>query len=376
VIATAATAAVLALASGAVAAGPTVADTPQKMPTFNGGVYAMAYDGNTIYVGGSFTSVNWAGKKATRSGLAAINAQTGALLPWAPMADGKVEAIATDQATHRVYVAGAFARINGTARDSLAGINGATGALTTFKHSVSGIPQALAVGHDRLYVGGNFAEVDGKARSDLAAFTLTTGALDTTWVPTANDVVYSIVSDTNRIYLGGRFQQINGVKGTAKLAAVSPDTGVRDATFKPSVAILVYNIALGPTGIYAAEGGQGGRAIAYSTTGAIQWTFTTDGDVAALTYLNGVLYVGGHFDHACKSALTGVHGFCIDGSFSRIKLAAVDGSTGALEPWNPIGNGVHGVFAMASNSTLGSVDAGGEFTALRGVSHGRFAQFH
>ncbi len=85
--------------------------------------------------------------------------------------------------------------------------------------------------------------------------------------------------------------------------------------------------------------------------------------------------MGGHFDHACADTNTGVHGVCLDGSVSRVKLAAVDGSNGALEPWNPSGNGVHGVFTMASNVSLGTVAAGGEFTTLKGVSHGRFAQF-
>jgi hypothetical protein len=374
-VAAAATAAVLAIASGAQAAVPTVAQAPQKMPTFNGGVYAMAYDGNTIYLGGSFTQVNSAGQKWNRAGLAAVNATTGALLPWAPTSNGEIDAMAVDPSTHDVYIGGAFSTIDGTSRDSLAEIS-STGVLGTFKHSVSGAPEALAVGHGLLYLGGHFTSVDSKVRGNLAAFTLSTGALSTAWAPTADDVVYAITPDTSRVYIGGKFHKINGISGTAKLAAVNPTTGVRDATFKPSVAILIYAIALGPDGIFAAEGGQGGRAISYSSTGAPIWTFTTDGDVHALAYLNGVLYVGGHFDNACKDAVTGLHGLCIDGSNPRVKLAAVDASTGTLTDWNPTGNGIHGVFTMASSTTLESVAAGGEFTTIQGVSRGRFAQFH
>ena len=375
-VAAAATVAILAIATSAQAAVTTASATPQKMPTFNGGVYAMAYDGNTIYVGGSFTQVNSASTKSARGGLAAINAQTGALLPWAPKVNGKVDAMAVDPATHGVYIGGAFSTVNGTGRDSLAEINGATGALDAFKHTISGSPEALSVGHGLLYLGGQFSSVDSKTRANLAAFTLSTGVLSTTWAPTADDVVYAITSDTNRIYLGGKFHKINSISSTSKLAAVSPTTGARDATFMPSLQILVYAIAIGPNGIFAAEGGQGGRAIEYSTTGAPIWTFTTDGDAHALAYLNGVLYVGGHFDHACKSAVTGVKGLCIDGSFPRVKLAAVDATNGALLPWNPTGNGIHGVFAMAANPTLGTVAASGEFTTIQGVSRGRFAQFH
>lgn len=372
----AAAAAALTLSGTAYAVTPTISQASQKMPTFNGGVYASVYLGNTIYVGGSFTSVTWSGKKSVRSDLAAIDAQTGALLPWAPTADGTVLALTADATSGTVYAGGDFADIDGTKRDSLAGISASTGNLTAFKHSVAGVPRALAVGHGLLYLGGHFSSVDTSARTNLAAFSLTTGALSTAWAPTADDVVMSLLSDTNRIYIGGKFHKINNVSGTAKLAAVSPATAVRDATFKPSVAVLVYAIAAGPNGVFAAEGGQGGRAIEYSSTGAIQWTFTTDGDIQALAYLNGVLYTGGHYDNACKSASTGVKGFCNDGAIPRVKFAAVDATTGTLTDWNPAGNGVHGVFTMVADASLGTVAAGGEFTALGGASRGRFAQFH
>jgi hypothetical protein len=362
-------------AATAYAVGSPVSDVAQKMPTFNGGVYASAYLGNTIYVGGSFTSVSWSGKKYARGGLAAMNAQTGALLSWAPDVNDKVLALAADAADGVVYAAGDFTTVNGTSRDSLAGIDATSGALTSFKHSVSGEPRALAVGHGLLYVGGRITQVDGHARADLAAFTLASGALSAAWAPTADDTVYALTSDTSRIYIGGKFHQIDGISGTGKLAAVTPDTGARDASFKPSVSVMVYSVALGPSSVFAAEGGQGGRAVAYSTSGAAQWQLTTDGDIQALAYLGGVVYTGGHYDNACKSASTGTHGFCNDGSVSRVKLAAVDASNGQLTDWNPTANGVHGVFTLAANPTLGTVAAGGEFTTIGGQSRGRFAQF-
>jgi hypothetical protein len=317
----------------------------------------------------------WSGKKSTRNGLAAFNAQTGALLPWDPAANGKVTSLATDPATQTVYVGGDFGTIDGTTRDALAALDATTGDLRTFKHTVAGSPRSLAVGHGLLYVGGHLTAVDSQARTNLAAFTLATGALSTAWAPTADDTVYTVVSDTNRIYIGGKFHKINGIAGTAKLAAVSVDAAVRDPAFRPSLLVLVRAAAIGPNGVFAAEGGQGGRVVAYSTTGAPQWTFTTDGDVQALAYLDGNVYAGGHFDNACKDDNTGVHGFCKDGATSRVKLAAVDGSTGLLSDWDPHANGVHGVFTMAANATLGTVAVGGEFTAVGGTSRGRFVQF-
>ena len=367
--------AVLSLTTGADATGVAVSSTPQKMPTFNGGVYAMAYDGSTIYVGGSFTQANYASKKWSRGGLAAINAQTGALLPWAPTANGQIKAIAVDTATHNVYVGGAFTTINGTARSSLAEI-GPDGTLAAFTHTLSGTPQVLTVGDGLLYLGGHFTAVDSVARSNLAAFSLASGALSTAWAPAADDAVAAIVLDSDRLYLAGKFRKINSVSGSGKLVAVSPTTGALDPAFKPTVPIAIYALAVGPGGVYAAEGGSGGRAVDYTTAGAAVWTLTTDGDAQAITYFNGVVYVGGHFDNACKSALTGTQGHCTDGSVPRVKLAAADASTGALLDWNPSANGVHGVFTMAASVTLGTVAAGGEFTTVQGVSRGRFAQFH
>ncbi len=375
-VASASTVAVLALASGAQAATATISPLAQKMPTFNGGVYAMAYDGSTLYVGGSFTSVNSAGKKWTRTGLAAINASTGALLPWAPTANGKVAAMAVDPATHGVYVAGAFTLINGSKRDSLAEINGATGVLDAFKHGVTGSPYTLAVGHGRPYLGGHFTAVDTATRTNLAAFSLATGALDTGLAPSSDDVVYALYSDTSRIYIGGKFHKINGASGTSKIAAVDPATAIPVAAFKSTLDVIVYGIAVSPNAVYVGIGGTGGRAIAMNTAGVPQWTFQTDGDVQAIAYLNGVLYVGGHYDNACVDTNVAAHGVCLDGHTSRVKLSAVDAATGALTDWNPVGNGIQGVFAMAANPTLGTVAAGGEFTTIGGVSRGRFAQFH
>jgi hypothetical protein len=373
----AATAAMLAIVSAAQAAvPPTVNEVPQKMPTFNGGIYAMAYDGNTIYVGGKFTQVNYSGQKWNRGGLAAIDASTGALLPWAPTANGEIDAMAVDLATHNVYVAGAFTMINTTKRDSLAEINGSSGAVGPFKHSIFGAPEALAIAHGLIYLGGHITQVDGAVRANLAAFSLSSGALSNNWAPTTDDIVYSIMPDNGRIYIGGKFHKINGISGSGKLAAVDPFTGVRDSAFKPVVSIIVYAIALTPGGIVAAEGGQGGRAIEYSSAGTPIWTFTSDGDVHAVAYLGGILYIGGHFDNACVSSTTGTHGTCVDGSLPRVKFAAVDASSGTLTDWDPTGNGVHGVFTMLSNTSLGTIAAGGEFTTVGGVSRGRFAQFH
>ncbi|HEX8627710.1 MAG TPA: PQQ-binding-like beta-propeller repeat protein [Catenuloplanes sp.] len=351
-----------------------VTATPDKTATFNGTVWASAYLGDTIYLGGDFTSALVAGVPKTRNRLAAIDARTGELLPWAPPANARVKAIAVSGTS--VYVAGDFSTIAGVKRDSLARVDASSGTLQAgFKHSIYGKPYALSAGNGRLYLGGAITAVNGQARTRLAAFDLLTGALDTTWKPTADDQVESLAATAGRVYLGGKFHKINGVSGSSRIAAVSPTSGKLDATFKPKASVIAFAVTPMGSGVIAVHGGQGGRAVSYDSAGATRWTTTFDGDPQAVTVLGGSVYVGGHFDNACNSNRTGDQGVCLDGAVPRVKLAALDVADGTLQPWTAHGNGVVGVLTMAVNATLGKVAAGGAFTTINGATQKRFAQF-
>jgi hypothetical protein len=350
-----------------------VSSTPASTPTFNGTVWATAHAGNTIYVGGDFTAAIVGGKSYARSRLAAINANTGALLSWAPAADAQVKALATSGGS--VYAAGQFATINGVKRDSLARIDGTSGALhATFKHSISGKPYALAAGSGRLYLGGAITAVNGQTRTRLAAFNLSTGALDGTWKPTADDQVESLAATSSRIYIGGKFHKISSVSGTARLAAVSPSSGKVDSGFKPKAEYISFGVAVSSSTVYAAHGGPGGRAVAYDLTGAKKWTLTMDGDPQAVAVLGGTVYIGGHFDNVCKSARTGDQGACLDGNIKRVKLVAAD-TDGTVLSWTANGNGVTGVHTLSAHAGSGQLAAGGAFTTINGASQKRFALF-
>ncbi|WP_432832299.1 hypothetical protein [Dactylosporangium sp. CA-092794] len=361
------------LLTGGTASAATVQKSPLRAPEFDGAVYATAYLGDTVYVGGSFGNAIVAGRSYPRGRLAAFNARTGALLDWAPSADDTVRALAADG--NAVYMAGDFQRVSGARRDSLARLDATTGAVDAFSHAVAGSPLALGVGGGRLYVAGRFTGIDAARRTNLAAFDVATGALDARWTPTADDAVEALAVTADRVYLAGSFHRTDDVANSLRLTAVDPVTGALDRGFLPRPPAIVFAVAVGADGtVYAGMGGQGGRAVAYTPGGKVRWTRVFDGDVQAVAALGGVAYLGGHFDKACKTPNNGSQGTCTDGSVPRVKLAAVDAS-GRLLDWAPQANGIAGVRALTAAGTLHQLTAGGEFTMVGGSSRKRLAVF-
>ena len=371
-----AAAAILTVTLVVTAAAPAVAVTgrARTAPMFNGSVFAVALRGSTVFVGGSFTTAVAGGRVFVRQRLAAFDIRTGELLDWSPATDGTVRAlVATDDS---VFAAGDFHHVGRYPRDSLVRL-GLTGSTVDpgFDHALAGTPYALTVANDRLYLGGGFTDVDGYPRGNLAAFGLTDGHLDPGWQPWADNTVHALAVSGPTVYLGGAFHHIDGVHGTLRMAAVNGVSGLVDPLFLPRPPAEVRALAVDGASVYAATGGVGGRALAYSYAGLPRWQRVFDGDLAAIAVDRGTAYIGGHFDSACLTSSNGVHGACTDGSLPRVKLAAADALTGRLMPWAPQANGVIGVRVLSVNRKGGTLEAGGDFTMIGGLDRRRFATF-
>jgi hypothetical protein len=354
-------------------ATPASAATPSAtaMATWmtNGTVYAVAYAGGAVYLGGSFTAVRATNKSTTpvtRNNLAAFSASTGALLPWNPNAGGLVRAIAVGP-TGTVYVGGQFSTVAGQSRRNVAAVTGDTGALTSWRPKPDALIRAIDLSPDgtTVYLGGNFATVSGVARVGAAAVSASTGAVVTGWRADVSGAlpgdfvnVTTIDATDTTVYLGGTFTAINGLdRGDA--GAVTAATGAV-TSWKPKVGVTVLGIAHDASHVFVVGRGGGGFLRAFNTTSGSQlWSSAANGDVQAVTVRGSELYVGGHFT-TVKSV-------------TRNHLAALDTATGSVLGWDPGVDGDLGVEAIATDA--GHVAAGGLFTFIGGRSQQDFAQF-
>ncbi len=116
---------------------PTVACArSDSTPAYNtwvtsGAVHAMVNYNGIVYIGGSFNKVGpVGGPMQTRNHIAAIDADTGRATAWNPNANGIIYSLAISGNT--VYVGGTFTSIGGQTRNSIAALDATTGAATAW----------------------------------------------------------------------------------------------------------------------------------------------------------------------------------------------------------------------------------------------------
>ena len=223
-------------------------------PKVAGAVLAIAPDGSGgWYIGGSFNAVGG----LPRAGLAHVRADR-TVAPWNPNVSGgantyRVEAIALSGNT--VYIGGDFSTMGGLQRKNLAALNGTTAAVTSWNPGTDSTVHALAVSGQVVYVGGEFDLISGQSRSRIAALDATTAAA-TAWDPNAtssgvDNYVAALVVSGNLVYAAGNYQGIGG-QVRRSLAALDATTGLATA-WNPgaSVTYQVMSLAVSGSVVYA-----------------------------------------------------------------------------------------------------------------------------
>ncbi|RME89794.1 MAG: hypothetical protein D6767_07870 [Candidatus Hydrogenedentota bacterium] len=336
-------------------------------PSANGDVYKIIVSGSTVYIGGAFTEISG----VSRSALAAVDT-SGNVLSWNPqvgITSGSPIVFVLLASGNTIYVGGIFSTINGQSRNNLAAVD-TSGNLLSFNPNLDNAVYALAISGTTLYVGGDFTTVGGGSttRNKLAAFDTSTGNI-TGWNPNANARVSALAVVGSNIYVGGQFTSI-GVQTRKRLAAVDASGAVK--AWNPEMDNNVYTLtAIGNTlyvgGKFQNVGCASGcdiipqisrnyvAAFDTSTNTLLSWNPNTNNQVNVLASSSTAVYAGGFF--------TGV------ASQTRNYLAAVS-TDGTILSWNPDVTGSEIKALLASNSTI---YVGGTFSQVGGTTRNNLA---
>ena len=371
-LATLSAALTLVIAPGAHAADYSSSPRTTTWSPTDGRVYAIERIGNTVYIGGTFTTLRNPAGTATvaRARLAAFDADTGALLPWNPGADADVRALQASTDGTGLFVGGNFTTIAGAARSRVAEVDPTTGALVTaFQANTNGQVNALDGVGSRLYIGGAFGTVKNAAHSRLAAVDQVTGNPVPGFAASADASVLALSAapDGSRVIAGGRFTTLSG-QSRDFAGAVNGSTGAA-TSWRPPIPCTdtanpcyVLSLAQDAGSVYAGVGGPGGRVVAWDAVSAVRrWAAFSDGDVQAVAVSGNTVYAGGHFAATFNQD-------------TRAGLAALSTSTGGVLAFAPQVTGNSVVWALLADPNR--LRVAGEFNRINGsAARARYAEF-
>ncbi|MFA7265731.1 MAG: LamG-like jellyroll fold domain-containing protein, partial [Candidatus Nanopelagicales bacterium] len=298
------------------------------LPTvqIDGVVWAQVVVGNTVYVGGKFTTARPAGSApgtntTPRNNLLAYNISTGQLsTSFAPTLNGQVLGVAASPDGSRVYAVGDFTTVNGERRYRAVALNSTNGSVvSSFTPGINARTRSVVATNDTVYLGGIFTNVSGVTRTRLAAVRASTGAvLD--WAPSAagggNQVMaLALTPDRSKLIVGGSFTSLNGNTALG-LGAVDPATGATlpwnaaNTVKNSGSASAITSLVAGNDSIYGTgyvygtdpglpKGNLEGSFSASANSGDIRWVNSCRGDSYGTFPFNGVSYSVGHA-HDCR----------------------------------------------------------------------------
>ncbi|PKQ22127.1 MAG: cell surface protein, partial [Actinobacteria bacterium HGW-Actinobacteria-5] len=298
----------------------TVSADPLPTTQIDGVAWTQLVIGNTVYVGGSFTTARPAGAAAgtntvSRSNLLAYNLTTGVLsTTWAPTTNGDVLSITASPDNSRIYIGGSFTQVNGSIRNRIAALDPTTGNLVgSFQPKPDATVKAIVATSSTVYFGGVFSSVGGVARTKVAAVQASDGSL-LSWAPAldgGNVNALALSPDGAKLAMGGAFTSVNGSSNPGYgLAFLDSSTGASLAMPANSLirnggdnaAILSLSSdsdSLYATGYVYGSGGnlEGATRIDWAS-GAIVWVEDCHGDTYSSYPMGDVIYTVSHA-HFC-----------------------------------------------------------------------------
>jgi WD40 repeat protein len=372
----------------------------------DGTVWALALVGDTVVVGGSFTKVADSSRRRTyaRKNVFAYGLKDGAVRAFAPAVDGPVYAL-TAGASNTVYLGGSFKTVNRTAQRGLARVSVASGRrITTFGGRINwGDVRALDVSGSRLYAGGTFSAINGVARAGLARMNPVTGAVDTGFnarlsapgLSRTRVEHFDISPDGTRLVAIGALLKSGSVPRTqlamfnvsGATAALSSwytdaykpecmkgfDTYLRQVKFSPDGRYFVVT----STGRASSSTKLCDSAARFETAGVGRhnptWVQRTGGDsLYGVAVTGAAVYVGGHQRYLNNPYGSDAKGPG-PGAVSRVGIGAVSPTTGKALAWNP--SRTRGVGVHAFLVTRGGLIVGSDTDQLGHEYHGRIGMF-
>lgn len=173
--------------------------THGRIADANGTVLALETLGATLFMGGTFRTID--GQPRLR--LAAYDLQAGEVLPFATavgsISKSSNEAVNVIEATEAgtVYIGGQFATVGGVPRQNFAALDADTGDVLPCNPAIDGtsVMSVLADEEKRkVYVGGRFTTVNGQVRNFVASIDMDSCAV-LSWNANPSDAVYTLAID-------------------------------------------------------------------------------------------------------------------------------------------------------------------------------------